>query len=1197
MRFLSPDTVSRYRPPTPHPKSHQTTVFRPRSGLFARPLRGLFAALGLMAAGVGASSAAQAQFLPPAPNFQAAQFCTGPNAAGNAGKPVWKTLCYDGPVTLQNYNTLPSIERRLVSGLAWRAMQDLTGMQAPLQSGQLYGGDQMAATILFLMAGGHLGWAHDVSRMSEDIRMTGPVFQGQGFDTHQRVRVFYSDAVVRWLKNGRKGTIPDGAMIVKQMYASDLLDTTYGGDRTAGWAIMVKNSKVSHDGWMWQLIFLPGGPPYKAPTLFSYAQPGDNFCLSCHAAADNKDVTFSSLQNLKGAQQQYSWIYQVSPGVFAPPQQPTPPAPGPNAADSAAPLPVLTASGQDLFNKTLTQMQLTSLKTAEQTAALHGKPAEDRLTGLRSNLSTFRALSQADRHARLQTILKKSPKLQAMLGDLKQAPGPSYLLPLVDKLIADIDLLLHGEVDQALNNVVELYLRAILEGTPTPPLTKPNPAITAAFTQTPTLPKTQAFMAWLPLDFIFSHTPALPKKLPEDVCAVHRGADGALPFPTTSLLAASGNAATTGPRVSPVAVDCRDVYVTSDNCNGCHWSYVLQNNAQPSMTTPDVSTIDPKNLGATQMWDISPYGEWSASMMGLAGRDPIFHAQLAWEAKRHPELADQAGNFCTRCHQAGAQRQFHLDNGQSWENNKPLILPPDEAPTGPMFSTKYTYLEPSKTVNADTKYGALARDGVTCTVCHQIQAEGLGTEESFTANFAYPDHPGLVFGPYATDSVKPYLMEQAIGVTPVHGPQMKDSALCGSCHTVLTPVVSEHQTLDGRYRTAYEQATFIEWLNSDFAGRNGATAESCQDCHMPSRLPDDPIVGSGNTQANGKELTEIIANVESAWLPPVEGRADDDLITPQPKDGYRRHTLLGLNLYANMMFQQFPNLLGNSSQPLGRVPNGIPALKLAEKEIMTFARHSTVDVSVSDAGSNSGTRAFDVTVVNKTGHKFPSGVGFRRAYILFEAKDASGAVLWASGRTNAAGQLIDQTGAVLENETTEDPLKILTGAPLIAAQNEAYIFEERIASPVGGIKAIKNDPEPDLRKMRLTTSFLEVAYEAKDTRLLPKGWSADGPYAKYTETSILDVEKARHVLLPPGPDAASRTIRYQLPDSIGGRVASVDATVYYQAIPPYYLQERWQYDTPEAQRLYYMVAHLNTDGTPIEGWRLPLVTASIPVRN
>jgi hypothetical protein len=43
-------------------------------------------------------------------------------------------------------------------------------------------------------------------------------------------------------------------------------------------------------------------------------------------------------------------------------------------------------------------------------------------------------------------------------------------------------------------------------------------------------------------------------------------------------------------------------------------------------------------------------------------------------------------------------------------------------------------------------------------------------------------------------------------------------------------------------------------------------------------------------------------------------------------------------------------------------------------------------------------------VTNRAGHKLPSGVGFRRAFLEFAVLDAGGQVLWASGRTDGAGR-------------------------------------------------------------------------------------------------------------------------------------------------------------------------------------------------
>lgn len=53
--------------------------------------------------------------------------------------------------------------------------------------------------------------------------------------------------------------------------------------------------------------------------------------------------------------------------------------------------------------------------------------------------------------------------------------------------------------------------------------------------------------------------------------------------------------------------------------------------------------------------------------------------------------------------------------------------------------------------------------------------------------------------------------------------------------------------------------------------------------------------------------------------------------------------------------------------------------------------------------------------------------------------------------------------------------------------------------------------------------------------------------------------------------------------------------ILYQSIPPYYIRDRLQYDTPEIREFYYMIAHLETQGTPIEDWSVQLVQATLDV--
>ena len=48
----------------------------------------------------------------------------------------------------------------------------------------------------------------------------GRIIGGKSYGTHPAVRVYYSPGVIRWLKGGRAGTIPDGEMIIKEQYAA-----------------------------------------------------------------------------------------------------------------------------------------------------------------------------------------------------------------------------------------------------------------------------------------------------------------------------------------------------------------------------------------------------------------------------------------------------------------------------------------------------------------------------------------------------------------------------------------------------------------------------------------------------------------------------------------------------------------------------------------------------------------------------------------------------------------------------------------------------------------------------------------------------------------------------------------------------------------------------------------------------------------
>ncbi len=590
-------------------------------------------------------------------------------------------------------------------------------------------------------------------------------------------------------------------------------------------------------------------------------------------------------------------------------------------------------------------------------------------------------------------------------------------------------------------------------------------------------------------------------------------------------------------------------FITSDQCQGCHDATGTLSGANrgdiPSMLYP--------NAQASSMVNVSPYGEWRYSMMGLSGRDPIFFAQLASERTIHPKIKGQPSaplfieDFCLRCHGVMGERQFKLD-------------------TGKLFAR-------DQLNDPNSKYGALGRDGVSCTVCHHVAADGLGKPETFTGEFK-TSPPNEVYGPFKDAITLP--MKNGLGIEPKNTGenQIESSALCGSCHTILLPVynkngdpVQEH----GKPKLFYEQATYIEWLNSDFQNQvapYGKDPQTCQHCHMPSDY-------------KGNKLSYKIANIEDNTFPAVAFRAPDKDITMQVRDPFYRHTLLGINVFALEMFGQFRTYLGlYQTDPM--LPNPAQTVSSHVTAIASSldlaAKSAQVDIL--SAAKSSGSLRVDVQVVNLTGHSLPSGVGFRRAFLNLEVLDASGKTLWVSGNTNDDGVIVDGNGKPLVTEffgPSQQKFQVhrWENNP-ITSQDQVQIYEELVVDPQG----------------QLTTSFLSLDHRVKDNRLQPKGWSPRGPYAGETEAVGTGADPSYT------NGSGANVVSYQIPmnPKING-AAQVRATLYYQTIPPYYLRQRRETGQgSDTQRLLQFQHDLTVTGTPVAKWRLALASNTATVQ-
>jgi len=617
--------------------------------------------------------------------------------------------------------------------------------------------------------------------------------------------------------------------------------------------------------------------------------------------------------------------------------------------------------------------------------------------------------------------------------------------------------------------------------------------------------------------------------------------------------------------VVPQKPDLKVQFATSDQCMGCHDATAGEQwNPAMMVTAPDKTRLN-----------YSVMGEWSASLMGLSGRDPVFHAQLESEVLRIPSLGKDnfASNFCYRCHGVMGQRQLEHDSGGKRTFPHDLVY---------AFSKDL-----DRNSHDDLRYAALARDGVSCAVCHHIDVKEPGKplpSSQFTGQFLLTDS-NQINGPFEDPLLKP--MEHSLGYTPRASNVVKSSSLCGSCHTVVLPVFHRDGRPvmeNGKQKMDFEQSTYPEWLNSVYQNEVGTPVYSevrtCQNCHMPSKI-------------DGKPISMRIANIEDSDYPFTENRLPDAEITLQERTPFARHTLVGMNQFVMNMFRQFSSILGNSltdAMAPGDAQNPIDTAIDASHRLAT---EEAARVTLTSLRKTAGHIEAGVNVANLAGHKLPSGVGFRRAFLELQVLDANGRVLWVSGSTNAAGVILGGDGKPLFTEffdashgNQQRPQQYQKHWQVIDSQDRVQIYEELALDPEGFI----------------TTSFLSRDKTIKDNRLLPRGYRLDGPFHEETVPHGTSGDPDYGSFSARGSDQ----ILYRIPMTAALRDAtSVKVRLHYQATPPYYLQDRFDLaanapagsDIKEIQRLYYIASRLDLSATNVPNWTLEVATVSATFEN
>lgn len=393
------------------------------------------------------------------------------------------------------------------------------------------------------------------------------------------------------------------------------------------------------------------------------------------------------------------------------------------------------------------------------------------------------------------------------------------------------------------------------------------------------------------------------------------------------------------------------IFETSDNCLACH-----------------------NGLTTTSGEDISIGSDWRASIMANSSRDPYFQASVRRETIDHPKAASDIEDQCALCHMPMARAEASV-NGRR----------------GQVFA--------HLPVGADApRRDRLAHDGVSCTMCHAITDQKLGTLDSFSGGFVVgppqSSGPRSIFGPFDIDKGRTTIMRSSSGFEPTAASHVRQSELCATCHTLYVRALGPHAEVIGRLP---EQMPYLEWRHSAFHGR-----KSCQTCHMP--------VVEGDTL-----MSSVLGTLRS---------------------GVSRHAFRGANSFMLRMLNRY------------RVELGVEALSqeldASARRTVEHLQSETAVVSVERLAVANGRIDIDVLVQNLAGHKLPTGYPSRRAWLHLTVRDRSGRAVFESGA-------LHQTGSIEGNDNDVDPTRYERHYTEINRGDQVQIYETIIGNADGAV--------------------------------------------------------------------------------------------------------------------------------------------------
>lgn len=397
------------------------------------------------------------------------------------------------------------------------------------------------------------------------------------------------------------------------------------------------------------------------------------------------------------------------------------------------------------------------------------------------------------------------------------------------------------------------------------------------------------------------------------------------------------------------AVDPLSLFAASDQCLACH-------NGLSTAAGDDVS------IGVS----------WRASMMAHSARDPYWQAAVRREQSDHPAALSAIEDECAVCHMPMSRLSEHAA-GRS----------------GRIFAN----LEGA---GAASPLATLAIDGVGCTACHQIEADRLGHESSFTGRFAIDGTRPLgqrrLYGPVQVQPGLMRVMSSATGFAPSEATHIQQAEVCATCHTLYTHALGPQGEVIGRLP---EQVPYLEWRHSTYNG------QSCQSCH----------------------------------LRPLEAPVPFASVLAEPRSSFSPHVFRGGNFLITRMLNRHREELQVAALP--------QELDLNVLRTVEHLREETATLALTTRRRPDGKGEVTVTISSLAGHKLPTAYPSRRVWLHVTVRDGR-AVLFESGR-------LEPSGAIAGNDNDADGRRCEPHYDEITDAGQVQVYESIMADAGGAV--------------------------------------------------------------------------------------------------------------------------------------------------